>query len=327
MESKVILFTVDGGSISPNTEQKAGVQGSHNITEVRFESDVILNDAKNNPAEFKVRMQFLDGAGGFYSTGFLTVYSDETDGTLYVMCPIPNSVTNAGGVAHVYLVVTQIAYEGENAVENQVYISSPGKLVFTHSGVGSPSEYAYRKGISNALVDAEISVGLAEAHSNAAKEYKESAEGSKNDAESFAIAAETSASSAETSEANAAASAETAAEQAIEAKDYADAALGHSTDASAAKTAAETAASNASKSEESAAHSDFSANAGASVAMNYSEEAKAYRDEAAESAASSLSSAVESKGYRDEVLNNLGDMNTALDEIIALQEHYIGGEV
>lgn len=189
MESKTILFTVDGDNISPRTEQKAGVQGNHNITEVRFEGDSVLSGAMENSENYKVRMQFIDGAGGFYSSGFLTVYSDETDGRLFVTCPIPNNVTNAGGLAYVYLVVTEIAYEGKKALESQVYISPPGKLLYTHSGVGSPSEYAYKVGITNALVNAEIFAGQAEGYankslgySNTAGEYAENAASSAENA-------------------------------------------------------------------------------------------------------------------------------------------------
>ena len=193
MESKTILFTVDGYSISPRTEQKAGVQGSHNITEVRFEGDLVLGGAGTDPKNNKVRIQFIDGAGGFFSSGFLTVVLDEGDEHFSVTCPIPNNVTNSGGLAYVYLVVTKITYEGEKALEEQVYISPPGKLCFTHSGVGSPSEYAYKVGITNALVNAEIFVGQAENFASKAKEFKDGAEGfasqaekAKNEAEGFA---------------------------------------------------------------------------------------------------------------------------------------------
>ncbi len=209
MENKTILFTVDGDSISPKTEQKAGVQGQHNITDVRFEGDILI-EAVSNPDVVKARIQFIDGAGGFYSTGFLDVTSDEEDGTIYVTCPIPDNVTNAGGVAHVHLVLTKIAYEDEKAVENQVYISPPGKLLYTHSGVGSPSEYAYRMGISSALVNAEIFAGRAEEASEAAEETKLKVETAEADAYESAEQANKNATDADKSAKSAAESAEAA---------------------------------------------------------------------------------------------------------------------
>ena len=180
MESKTILFTVDGDKISPRTEQKAGVQGQHNITEVRFNvEEALVSGALGDSPTSRIRMQFIDGAGGFYSTGFLDVMSEilpDESAQYYVTCPIPNNVTNAGGLAYVYLVVTEIVYEDEKALENQVYISSPGKLFYTHSGVGSPSEYAYKVGISNALVNAEAARKDAEIARDEAEAAKEAVE-------------------------------------------------------------------------------------------------------------------------------------------------------
>ena len=180
MESKTILFTVDGDSISPKTEQKAGVQGNHNITKVRFNvEETLVSGALGDSPTSRIRMQFINGAGGFYSTGFLDVMSEilpDESAQYYVTCPIPNNVTNAGGVAYVYLVVTEIEYEGKKALEKQAYISPPGKLFYTHSGVGSPSDCAYRVGISNALVNAEIFVGQAERASEAAESAKKEAQ-------------------------------------------------------------------------------------------------------------------------------------------------------
>ena len=197
MESKTILFTVDGDNISPRTEQKAGVQGNHNITEVRFNvEETLVSGALGDPPTSRIRMQFIDGAGGFYSTGFLDVMSEilpDESAQYYVTCPIPNNVTNAGGLAYVYLVVTEIDYGDGKALENQVYISPPGKLLYTHSGVGSPSEYAYKVGITNALVNAEIFAGQAEryankslGYSNTSGEYAGNAADYAADAASFA---------------------------------------------------------------------------------------------------------------------------------------------
>ena len=279
MESKTILFTVDGDNISPRTEQKAGVQGNHNITEVRFNvEETLVSGALGDPPTSRIRMQFIDGAGGFYSTGFLDVMSEilpDESAQYYVTCPIPNNVTNAGGLAYVYLVVTEIDYGDGKALENQVYISPPGKLLYTHSGVGSPSEYAYKVGITNALVNAEIFAGQAERYSNEAKsaEY--------NSAKSESAAA-TSAAAALTSENNAKGFESAAAESATKARKSENSA---STDANKAKTSETNAKTYATNAMTSATNARLSANAAensATAARQDSDLAKEYRDETAD---------------------------------------------
>ena len=52
-----------------------------------------------------------------------------------------------------------------------MFISSAAKISFEGSGIGSPSEYQYRKGISSALVNAEIFVGQAEGYANKSLGY------------------------------------------------------------------------------------------------------------------------------------------------------------
>ena len=272
MESKTILFTVDGDNISPRTEQKAGVQGNHNITEVRFEGDSVLSNAMENSENYKVRMQFIDGAGGFYSSGFLTVSSDETDGRLFVTCPIPNNVTNAGGLAYVYLVVTEIDYGDRKALENQVYISPPGKLLYTHSGVGSPSEYAYKVGITNALINAEIFAGQAERYSNEAK----SAES--NSAKSESAAAE-SAANALISENNAKAFESAAAASATKARKSENRASTSANNAGTSETNAETSETNARNYATNARLSANDAENSATAARQDSDLAKKYRND------------------------------------------------
>ena len=187
--AQTITFSVSNDSkISPSTVQKAGVQGSHDVVELWFDVGKLADYYADGEA--KTRIHFIDGAGGFYSTGFLTVGSDKI-----VKCLVPSIVTNVGGIAKVYLVITKIAYEGKDgpAYEAQVFISSEARISFEGSGIGSPSEYQYRQGISSALVNAEIFVGQAEGYankslgySNKAGEYAGNAADSAADAASFA---------------------------------------------------------------------------------------------------------------------------------------------
>lgn len=188
--AQIITFSVsEDGKISPSTVQKAGVQGSHDVTELWFEVSELADYYADGKA--KTRIQFIDGAGGFYSTGFLTVGSDKI-----VKCLVPSTVTNAGGIAKVYLVVTKIVYEGETAYEDQVFISSEARISFEGSGIGSPSEYQYRKGISSALVNAEIFVGQAEGYANKSLGYSNTAGEYAENAASYAAGAATSANEA-----------------------------------------------------------------------------------------------------------------------------------
>lgn len=214
MSLRTIEFTVSAdGSVTPVTEQKAGIQGEHNKTELvisvfRFENlttSIFLKDV--------IRIQFIDGAGGFYSTEIL---NKDEEGN--VRCTIPDEVTNAGGLVCAYVVLTQLYDTGSGPVRvKNVSISKPCKLRFEHSGVGSPSEYAYRVNISGALLNAQQSAeaaenyadnslnysNLAKDYSNAAKTAQSNAEAAANQASSNAEAAEAKANEATTAKENA----------------------------------------------------------------------------------------------------------------------------
>ena len=251
--AQIITFSVsEDGKISPSTVQKAGVQGSHDVVELWFDVGELADYYAGKEA--KTRIHFIDGAGGFYSTGFLTVGSDKI-----VKCLVPSTVTNAGGIAKVHLVITKIVYEGETvydktADEEQVFISSAAKISFEGSGIGSPSEYQYRKGISSALVNAEIFVGQAENASGVAKEYRDSAETFCNEAGNYQSKAGMHASNAETSAGNAKTYATNAETSAGNAKTYATNA---ETSAGNAKTYAKDAADSLQELKDGIANGDF----------------------------------------------------------------------
>ena len=222
MSLRTIEFTVSAdGSVTPVTEQKAGIQGEHNKTELvisvfKFENlttSIFLKDV--------IRIQFIDGAGGFYSTEIL---NKDEEGN--VRCTIPDEVTNAGGLVCAYVVLTQLYDTGSGPVRvKNVSISKPCKLRFEHSGVGSPSEYAYRVNISGALLNAQQSAEAAENYadnslnySNLAKDYSNAAKTAQSNAEAAANQASSNAEAAEkekTKAENAAIKAEEAAEKAI----------------------------------------------------------------------------------------------------------------
>ena len=274
MANKVIQFTVSAdGEISPKVEQAAGVQGSHNVTKVEFDVSGLSYTFTND--NIKVRIHMIDGAGGFESTGFLTVEENK------VCTLLRRRFTNAGGVAKVYLVVTKITYDGDGfAHEEEVYMSQGGKLRFDGSGVGSPSNDIYLKGISSALVNAETFVRLAETASDDAKKYKDeagvfkdAAETAKSEAMQYANDADLSATSARISS---------------------QAAGSFATDASNFATSASNSANQASQSEQNA--------------RKYSENADYLAREISEA------------------LGDVGNIETALDNIIAIQNQLIGGD-
>ncbi len=187
---KTINFKLErGGKLSPFVPQEAGAQGSHNIVEVRIDITEYVKQVDSE--DVKYRMQFIDGAGGFHSSGFLQPENDLGD-IWSISCELENSVTNAGGIASVHFVASTIFYDGEKAIESEIFITEAGKIAFSNSGVGSPSEYQYRRGMSNALLNAEIFAGRAESASNTAKEHRDKAEEFKKEADNSAsLAAET----------------------------------------------------------------------------------------------------------------------------------------
>ena len=187
--AKMINFTVEkDGRLSPFVPQDAGAQGSHNAIRVRV--DVTEYVKQVGLEDVRYRLQFIDGAGGFHSTGFLGLEEELDFFCVYSL--LESEITNAGGVASVHVVASTISYNGETAIENEIFITEAGKIVFSNSGVGSPSEYQYRRGMSNALLNAEIFAGRAESASNAAKEHRDKAEEFKIEADNSAsLAAET----------------------------------------------------------------------------------------------------------------------------------------
>lgn len=173
MALKTIKYAVTSNGITPRTEQAGGIQGEHNVTEV------LLALGADLPSGTHYRVQAVDGAGGFYSSEFLTPTENK------IIFPLCEDITKAGGVAYLHLVVTEVAYDtnGKYVGENQKFLSKPMRLRFENSGVGSPSETAYRLGITGALLSAQQSAEQAEEAKEGAEAAKAGAETAKSDAE------------------------------------------------------------------------------------------------------------------------------------------------
>lgn len=287
MANEISFKVGKDGKVTPATEQKAGVQGSHNVTKVIFDVTDVAGVLEHNT---RIRLQFVDGAGGFSSSGFLTPWGDGE--RYYVESLLTSDVTAAGGLANVYLVDTEIIYADEIATEKEVFISESGKLRFISSAASAQSEYAYRMGIAGALLEAEKFSGNAEESANKAEGYLSETAGN----------AESAANSA-----NVATNSQAAAELAKEtANGYALEAEGH-------KNAAATSAASAKNSASIASSAEFNANMAATASSNYADEA--------------LKKANEVKTIKTELTEDLGEVEKigeALAKIIELQESIIG---
>lgn len=283
-----IKFKVDSvGKITPATEQKAGVQGSHNVTKVIFDVTDVTDVLEHNT---RFRLQFVDGAGGFSSSGFLTPWGDGE--RYYVESLLTSDITAAGGLANVYFVATEIEYVDTVARENEVFISESGKLRFVSSAASSQSEYAYRMSIAGALLETEKFADNAEQSAIKAEGYLDATSGN----------AESAANSA-----NVATNSQAAAELAKEtANGYALEAEGH-------KNAAATSAASAENSANVASAAESNANMLAGVSSHYADEALKYANEV--------------KAIKTELTEDLGEVEKigeALAKIIELQESIIG---
>lgn len=309
MALKTIEYTVTSEGITPKTEQSGGTQGEHNFTEVVM----TLGAGVPTGDDVRYRVQTIDGAGGFYSTEFLT----PGEGKITFL--LSRDITLAGGVAYLYLVATKVVYEGEKFVsESQEFLSKPMRLRFENSGVGSPSENAYRLGITGALSKANNLADEASKSANEAKTEKELAKLQAETAETYANESKIAMGNAEK---------------------YAGYAQDFSDDAKTAKENAEMSATDAQNNANDAA-SD------AQTALKAVEEVKQIKGQvvelkqgvdtaaerasvsevsASQAASSAMGSELAARNAAAWIEANIGDMSKALKEIIALQEKYIGG--
>ena len=120
MESPIIsiLFTPDllTGTVSPDAPQFAGVQGDHRAVQVAFSVPEELQGDS-----FRYRIDGLDGAGGYVTSGLLPI--DDQGGVAFLL---PAAFTQAGGELLVRLVVSELADGAEVATTH----SFDGRLYF-----------------------------------------------------------------------------------------------------------------------------------------------------------------------------------------------------
>ena len=323
MSLRKIEYMVSKDNISPKTEQSAGLQGENLVTNVVFKVDEeLLAEVGALEGETVFRVQTTDGAGGFHSSEFFILDSQNSTITF----PITADISNAGGVAFLHLVISKLI----DGKPEQILYSFPARLKFTDTSGGTASEKEYLQNINNTLArslkaeetateaakKAETAKDIALTAKDTAvmvakesKEYAESAKAAETTAKNFAsevTAAMNAAGEASASAIGAAGNAEIYANQAKTAMNDAKEAAGTAQSAAGGATVQKQFAEEAKQAAEEAAHTAQSAETGANVA-----------------AAEAKQSAEYTINYVDTAI---GEIDTALDGIIAIQNSLIGGE-
>ena len=94
---RTITFNATVSGVTPTGPQDAGVQGDHNATQVVWSLDAALI----NP-DYRYRCEFVDGAGGWDTTQYLTPSADKT-----IAVSLPRAWTAAGGCGVIRLCVSE----------------------------------------------------------------------------------------------------------------------------------------------------------------------------------------------------------------------------
>ena len=207
---RTIDFTATENSVTPNSPQIAGVQGEHNVTQIRFTLDGKPAELINDP-DYKFRFEYIDNLGNCEDTTDFITPDDESKLT----CFLPLSWTSSGGNATIRLCVVKL---GENNVEEQILYSFAGRLIFIDRE--NVAFKKYEPGLSGLI---ESTHAAAENANTAADEAREAAQGADEAAEA-AQQAKAAADSAAQGAREAEADAEAAAAEARKAKADADAA-------------------------------------------------------------------------------------------------------
>ena len=125
MAIRTISYSVKSDGISPNTEQQAGLQSEHAVTQLVFTLDSTLYQAllseKGETDTLVYRFDCCDSMGGAVKTEPSVLTSDTVSFT------VGENLTRSGGKARVYLVISR--YNAEEKTETEL-LSFPAKLRF-----------------------------------------------------------------------------------------------------------------------------------------------------------------------------------------------------
>lgn len=161
MAIRTISYSVKSDGISPNTEQQAGLQSEHAVTELVFTLDSTLYQAllseKSETDTLVYRFDCCDSMGGAVKTE----PSALTGST--VTFTVGENLTRSGGKARVYLVISR--YNAEEKTETEL-LSFPAKLRFENVPETDSDNGVSRESLST----------LTEAAKNAAERAKQSAD-------------------------------------------------------------------------------------------------------------------------------------------------------
>ena len=125
MAIRTISYSVKSDGISPNTEQQAGLQSEHAVTQLVFTLDSTLYQAllseKGETDTLVYRFDCCDSMGGAVKTEPKTLTGNTVTFT------VGENLTRSGGKARVYLVISR--YNAEKKTETEL-LSFPAKLRF-----------------------------------------------------------------------------------------------------------------------------------------------------------------------------------------------------
>lgn len=160
MAIRTISYSVKSDGISPNTEQQAGLQSEHAVTQLVFTLDSTLYQAllseKGETDTLVYRFDCCDSMGGAVKTEPSVLTSDTVSFT------VGENLTRSGGKARVYLVISR--YNAEEKTETEL-LSFPAKLRFENVPETDSDNGNSRESLST----------LTEAAKNAATRAKQSA--------------------------------------------------------------------------------------------------------------------------------------------------------
>ena len=161
MAIRTISYSVKSDGISPNTEQQAGLQSEHAVTQLVFTLDSTLYQAllseKGETATLVYRFDCCDSMGGAVKTEPSALTGDTVTFT------VGENLTRSGGKARVYLVISR--YNAEEKTETEL-LSFPAKLRFENVPETDSDNVNSRESLST----------LTEAAKNAAERAKQSAD-------------------------------------------------------------------------------------------------------------------------------------------------------
>lgn len=161
MAIRTISYSVKSDGISPNTEQQAGLQSEHAVTQLVFTLDSTLYQAllseKGETDTLVYRFDCCDSMGGAVKTEPSALTSDTVTFT------VGENLTRSGGKARVYLVISR--YNSEEKTETEL-LSFPAKLRFENVPESDSDNGNSRESLST----------LTEAAKNAAERAKQSAD-------------------------------------------------------------------------------------------------------------------------------------------------------